>query len=231
MEVHQPPAYLYSNLGLIPFLDAMELEHKLTKLISDEKSHDVLLILQHPPTVTMGKFGKPENVLIPLSELGEKGIAYYDSDRGGDATFNCPGQIIVHPIINLKHRGAKTYIADLNLMESSVLSSYGVEADKLAQHPGIWVNGKQIGAVGLRVSHGISMHGLSLNVNPDLSNFKVINLCGLPGKTATSIEAEIGHTVPIEEVTQRLILAFSEVFKVSLSEISVEQLRALCSIC
>ena len=72
MEVHQPPAYLYSNLGLIPFLDAMELEHKLTKLISDEKSHDVLLILQHPPTVTMGKFGKPENVLIPLSELGEK---------------------------------------------------------------------------------------------------------------------------------------------------------------
>jgi len=231
METQQTTDFLFCNLGLISFPDAMQLEHRLTELISEEKTKDLLLILQHPPTVTNGKFGKPENVLLPLSELEQKGIAFYDSDRGGDATFNCPGQIIVHPIINLKHRGARAYIADLNEMGSRVLSSYGVEADKLSQHPGIWVNGKQIGAVGLRVSHGISMHGLSFNVNPDLSLFNVINLCGLAGKTATSIEAEIGQTVPMEEVIQRLIDAFSEIFKVSLSAISDKQLRELCCIC
>ena len=230
METQLTTSFRFCKLGIISFPDAMDLEHRLTKLISEEKMCDVLLILQHPPTVTMGKFGKPENVLMSLSELEQKGIAFYDSDRGGDATFNCPEQIIVHPIINLKHRGARAYIADLNEMGSRVLSSYGIETDKTSQHPGIWVNGKQIGAVGLRVSHGISMHGLSLNVNPDLSTFKVINLCGLPGKTATSIQAEIGHMVPLEEVTQRLILAFSEVFKVSVSEIPDEQLRELCSI-
>ena len=229
METQQTTDFLFCNLGLISFPDAMQLEHRLTELISEGKTNDVLLILQHPPTVTTGKFGKPENVLVPLLELGRKGIAFYDSDRGGDATFNCPGQIIVHPIINLKYTGARAYIADLNEMGSRVLSSYGIEADKLPQHPGIWVNGRQIGAVGLRISHGISMHGLSFNVNPDLSLFNVINLCGLAGKTATSIEAEIGYTVPIEEVTQRLILAFSDVFKVSLSTISYEQLRELCA--
>ncbi len=220
----------FCKLGMISFPDAMELEHRLIKLISEEKTYDVLLLLEHPPTVTMGKFGKPENVLLTLSELEQKGIAFYDSDRGGDATFNCPGQIIVHPIINLKHRGARAYIADLNEMGARVLSSYGIETDKLSAHPGIWVKGKQIGAVGLRVSHGVSMHGFSFNVNPDLSTFKVINLCGLPGKKATSIEAEIGRTVLMEEVTQRLVDAFSEVFKVSLSEIPDEQLRELCAI-
>jgi lipoate-protein ligase B len=207
----------------------MELEHRLSKLISEQKIGDVLLIFEHPPTVTLGKFGNMDNVLVKMDDLKQRGIAFFDADRGGDATFNCPGQLVMHPIINLRLRGARAYIADLDEVGSRVLQSYGIEAEKSPPHPGIWVNGKQIGAVGLRISHGISMHGLSFNVNPDLSLFKVINLCGLPGTTATSIKNELLHDVSMEEVTQRLLKAFAEVFHADLSPISKDQLIKLCS--
>jgi lipoate-protein ligase B len=153
------------------------------------------------------------NVLVPREELERRGIAFYDSDRGGDATFNCPGQLVIHPIMNLRYRGARAYIADLEEMGLGVLCDYGITAERLPQHPGVWVNGKQIGAVGLRISHGVSMHGLSLNVNPDLDTFKVINLCGLPGRSATSIENELGHGVFMPEVKQRVMNWFSKVFR------------------
>jgi lipoate-protein ligase B len=108
------------------------------------------------------------------------------------------------------------------------LRDYGIAAGRLPQHPGIWVNGKQIGAIGLRFSHGICMHGLSLNVNPDLASFEGINLCGLPGRSATSIENELGHAVSIKEVNQRVQYLFSDVFHIDLLSISKEQLRRVC---
>jgi lipoyl(octanoyl) transferase len=206
----------------------MECEHRLIELRSDEKIGDILLVFEHPPTITLGKFGKIGNVLVPPEELNQKGIALYDSDRGGDATYNCPGQLIVHPIMNLRYRGARAYIADLEEIGIQVLRGYGIAAERLLQHPGIWVHNKQIEAIGLRISRGISMHGLSLNVNPDLAAFKFINLCGLPGRSATSIEQELGQSVPIIEVIQRVLNSFADIFHVDLSPISKEQLKREC---
>lgn len=215
------------QLGLISFPDAMEFEHRLLNLRFEEKISDTLLIFEHPPTVTLGKFGSKESVLLPAEGLEQRGIAYYDSDRGGDATFNCPGQLVVHPIINLRLRGARAYIGQLEEMILRVLAGYGIAAER-AHHPGIWVGGKQIVAIGLRYSHGISMHGLSLNVNPDLDAFKVINLCGLADRTATSIERELGHAVSIAEVNQRIQNAFTEVFNVELVPVSRQELVREC---
>jgi lipoyl(octanoyl) transferase len=130
----------------------------------------------------------------------------------------------VHPIINLKYRGARAYIGDLEEMGSRVLRDYGIAAETPAPHAGIWVNGKQIGAIGLRISRGISMHGLSLNVNPALSLFNLINLCGIPGRSATSIENEVGHSVSITEVNQRVQDSFSSIFHVDLISVSKEEL-------
>jgi lipoyl(octanoyl) transferase len=228
MEKHQQGVCLVCELGLVTFPEAMEFEHRLIKLRAEDKIDDVLLIFEHPPTITLGKFGDRGNILVPLGELAQRGIAFYDSDRGGDATYNCPGQLVIHPIMNLRYRGARAYVAELEEMGLSVLRDYGIAAERLPQHPGIWVNGKQIGAVGLRVSRGISMHGLSLNVNPDLSSFRVINLCGLPGRSATSIESELGHDVPISEVNRRVLNSFSKIFHVDLLSISKEQLRKDC---
>ena len=186
---------LLCRLGRITYPEAIALQQKLVQDRFEGKIDDVLLLLEHPPTITLGKFARHENILIAADALAEKGIAVYASNRGGDVTFHCPGQLVIHPIINLRYRGARAYIGDLEEMGSRVLRDYGIAAEKLGQHPGIWVNGKQIGAVGLHVSRGISMHGLSLNVNPDLSAFNVINICGLPGRSATSIANELGHAV------------------------------------
>jgi len=228
MESPQPGTCLVCQLGLITFPDAMELEHRLINLIFEEKIGDVLLIFEHPPTITLGTFGKKENVLVPPEELEQRGIAFYDSDRGGDATFNCPGQLVIHPMMNLRLRGARAYIADLEEMGLRILMDYGIAAERSPQHPGIWVNSKQIGAVGLHISRGVSMHGLSLNVNPDLTSFNLINLCGLPGRSATSIENELGHEVSIIEVSQQVLNWFSKVFHVGLLSVSKEQLKNDC---
>lgn len=228
MGNRQPGYCLVCELGLVTFPEAMELEHRLLKLRSEDAIEDALLIFEHPPTITLGKFGDLGNILIPPGELAQRGIAFYDSDRGGDATFNCPGQLVIHPIMNLRFRGARAYVAELEEMGLSVLREYGIAAERLTQHPGIWVKDKQIGAVGLRISRGVTMHGLSLNVNPDLSSFRVINLCGLPGKSATSLKNELGHDISISEVKQRVRNSFSKIFNVDLSPISKGKLRKLC---
>ena len=228
MGNRQPGSCLVCQLGLITFPDAMELERRLIHLRAEDTIEDTLLIFEHPPTITLGKFGNLGNILIPPGELAQRGIAFYDSDRGGDATYNCPGQLVIHPIMNLRFKGARAYVAELEEMGLSVLREYGIAAERLTQHPGIWVNGKQIGAVGLRVSRGVSMHGLSLNVNPDLSSFRVINLCGLPGRSATSIKNELGHDVSISEVKRRVRNSFSTIFNMDLLSISKDKLRKLC---
>lgn len=228
MENRTSGVCLVCHLGLVAFPEAMEYEHRLIGLRSQEQIGDVLLVFEHPPTITLGTFGKKENVLASPEQLEKQGIAFYDSDRGGDATFNCPGQLVIHPIVNLRLRGARAYIADLEEMGLRVLKDYDIAAQRSPQHPGIWVKDKQIGAVGLRFSRGVSMHGLSLNVNPDLALFNLINLCGLPGRSATSIENELGHSVSIAAVKLRVLHHFSDVFGVDLLSISKEKLKDYC---
>ena len=220
-------ATIVCRLGLISFPEAMRVEHALLKLRHEEKVDDVLLIFEHPPTITVGKLGGRESVLESPEQLQQKGIALYDSDRGGDATYNCPGQLVIHPIINLRLKGARAHIFDLEEVVLRVLRDFGIDAARSPEHPGIWVGDKQIGAVGLRFSRGISMHGISLNVNPDLSSFRLINLCGLPGKFATSMEKELGRSVPVDEVQDKVETAFTEVFKSTLSPITRETLLGL----
>jgi lipoyl(octanoyl) transferase len=219
---------LVCRLGLISFPHAMEFEHRLLSLRHEEKVPDVLLIFEHPPTVTMGKFGDPQNILADDEELERRGIALYSSDRGGDATFNCPAQLVVHPIVNLRLKGARAYIRELEELGIRVLQAYGIKSERSEQHPGLWVNGRQIGAIGLRFSRGISMHGLSINVNPVLASFDVINLCGLPGKTATSIEKELYHPVPLDDVMGEIENVYSDIFQTELTSISKQELSQIC---
>ncbi len=225
-----PSICLLCKLGRITYPDAIALQQNLVQARFEEKIDDVLLILEHPPTITLGRFAKPQNILIPPDILAEKGIAVHASNRGGDVTFHCPGQLVVHPIMDLRKRHGvlRGYIADLEEVALRVLMAYGIAAERWLEHPGLWVNGKQIGAIGLHLSHGISMHGLSLNVNPNLKSFEVINLCGLPGKVATSIAGELGHDVSLEEAGQRVIDSFADVFRVELKPVLRDQLEGEC---
>jgi lipoate-protein ligase B len=217
------------RLGRITYPEAAALQQKLLIARSEEKIGDILLVLEHPPTITLGRFAKPENILVSRDALARRGIGVYRSNRGGDVTFHCPGQLLMHPIMDLRRRprGLRGFIYDLEEVALEVLLDYGIPAERWTEHPGLWVDDKQIGALGLHFSHGISEHGLSLNVDPDLRTFGVINLCGLPGKTATSIAGEVG-SITMAEVEEKIIRSFTDVFHVDLNPISKEQLEGAC---
>lgn len=224
----EPRICLLCNLGLIGYPEAIELQHRLVRERFEEKIGDVLLMLEHPSTITLGKHARPENILLASHTLKEKGIAVYASDRGGDVTLHCPGQLIIHPVMDLRDHpgGLHGYINDLEETALRVVQSYGIQAERWNEHPGLWVDGRQLAAIGLRFSHGISMHGLALNVNADLASFSAVNLCGLPGKTATSIAGESANKdVSMLEVRQRMAEAFSYIFQVELVPVSRKQLE------
>ncbi|UCE97574.1 MAG: lipoyl(octanoyl) transferase LipB [Dehalococcoidia bacterium] len=207
------------------YLEAQELQRRLITLRYKNIIDDILLLLEHPPTITLGRFANPANILVAQDELNRRGISIYASDRAGETAFHCPGQLVAYPIMDIKHRVGRLreYIHCLEEVALKTLMHFGIRAGRFFEHPGIWKHGKQIAAIGLLVSRGITMHGLSLNVNPNLNNFKVINLCGLPGKEATSISKLLGHDIDINDVIQCTHNTFSEVFDVDLETISMQQ--------
>lgn len=213
------------NLGLIPYKEAQELQRRLITLRQGGRIDDILLLLEHPPTVTLGRFASSENLLVSPDELRQRGITLYSSDRAGEATFHCPGQMVAYPIIDIRHRVGRLreYLNCLEEVALQTLAHFGISAGRWLEHPGIWKDGKQIAAIGLLMSRGITMHGLSLNVNPCLDDFEVINLCGLPGKKATSISRILCREVDINDVFRCTADTFSSIFKVELESISSEQ--------
>jgi len=215
------------NLGLIPFDKTMLYEQALLRLRHNQLVEDMLLFLEHPPTVTLGKNGNPKNVLLSLEELTKRGIAFFQSDRGGDATFNCPGQLIIHPIINLGRIRPSDYVSKMEEIALRVVKCFNVPAERI-EHPGVYVNRKQIAAIGLKIRSSVSIHGLSLNVNPDLSLFNVIHLCGIEDCMATSIAQELGFMITIAEVIPKVEQQFSNIFGFKLKRITPQQLEQLC---
>ncbi|MCL2149839.1 MAG: lipoyl(octanoyl) transferase LipB [Dehalococcoidia bacterium] len=220
--IEQMPRALLGRLGLIPYDQAMVLEEELRQLRYEGSLPDAVLIMEHPPTVTLGRFGSPDHILLPLAELARQGIAFAHSKRGGDATFHAPGQLVLHAVMDLRRREGilRGFVTDLEEVALRLLADYGIMAERWSEHPGLWVGGQQIGAIGLHLSHGISAHGLAINVDPDLTSFGVINLCGLPGQEATSIARELGHHVHVKQAICRLAEAFAGVFRVRLTPVS-----------
>jgi len=214
------------NLGLIPCKESEELQRRLIKLRHEGRIDDTLLLLEHPPTVTMGRFASPNNILVTKNELKQRGISLHSSNRGGEATFHCPGQIVAYPIMDIRHRVGRLreYLHCLEEVVIQTLARFDITAARWSKHPGIWRDGEQIAAIGLLLSRGITMHGFSLNVDPDLNDFEVINLCGLVGKKATSISHLLGYDVAVDDVSKCIMDSYSGIFEAELEAISSEQM-------
>ena len=176
-----------------------------------------LLFVEHPLVYTLGKTGHEENVLISDKEREEKGIEYFHINRGGDITFHGPGQIVGYPILDLEQFKPDLgwYLRNLEQVIIDTVAEYGIDAGRSEGETGVWINpdhSRKICAMGIRCSRWVTMHGFALNVNTDLDYFNYIVPCGIQGKTATSIEKEIGQKVDIEEVKERLRKNFEKVF-------------------
>ncbi len=202
------------HLGLIAYSDAYHLQRQLLCQRVNNEITDTLLLLEHPPTITIGKSGKLENVLASQAQLAEAGVSLFFVDRGGDVTYHCPGQLVAYPIIDLRQRGRDVhqYLRELEEVIIRTLNDFSIDACRDRSHAGVWVKGREIAAIGLRVSKWVSMHGFALNVNTDLEQFSLINLCGFSDRKATSISALLSQDVSMEAVTEKLLAHFSEVF-------------------
>ncbi|MFC2013003.1 lipoyl(octanoyl) transferase LipB [Chloroflexota bacterium] len=202
------------KLGLTGYSEARSLQRELIDKRAGGEIPDTLLLLEHPPTITIGKSGKIENVLVSRDELAWKEIPLFFVDRGGDVTYHGPGQLVGYPIIDLKNRkrDLHKYVRDVEEVIIRTLAEYTIKAARDGGHAGVWVNGEEIAAVGLRVIRWVSMHGFALNVNIDLDSFNLINPCGLANGRATSISRVFGEEIEVAAVTDKLISHFADVF-------------------
>lgn len=204
------------RLGLVGYREAYQLQRRLLHARLDGDTTDKLLLLEHPPVFTIGKSGKLENVLASRTKLAREGISLFFTDRGGDVTYHGPGQLVAYPIIDLRNRkkDVRQCVRDLEEVVIRTLSDFSIEAHRDGGHAGVWVNGEEIAAIGLSIKRWITMHGIALNVNPDLEHFSLINPCGFSDRKATSMAELLSEDVPMGEVVTRLIAHFSDVFNV-----------------
>ena len=204
--------------GRIEYSEAYGLQKELLQERLKGQIADTLLLLEHPPTITVGKAGKLENVLVPPAELAHAGVSLILTDRGGDVTYHGPGQIVGYPILDLRERNrdAHQYVHNLEEVLIRTLVDYSIKSERDPSHAGVWVNDEEIAALGLRIHRWITMHGFALNVNTDLNHFSLINPCGFTNKTATSMARLLGYELSTGEVTGRLLSHFADVFEVEL---------------
>lgn len=206
------------NLGLIPYKKAWQLQKDLVRQKLDGLIMDTIIIAEHPSVYTIGRRGNPNDILISEEKLKQLGIEILNVDRGGEITYHGPGQLTVYPILDLKRRalGAAGYVHDLESVIIATLNHTNLSGEVDKSFPGVWVKKKKIASIGVRISRGITMHGFSLNVSPDLSHFDHIIPCGIKGKGTTSINNELGKLLPADQVSRWIIDAFSDVFNSSI---------------
>lgn len=206
------------NIGLIPYKQAWQLQKDLVKQKLDGLAMDTIIIVEHPSVYTIGRRGNPKDILISKEKLKKLGIEILNVDRGGEVTYHGPGQLTVYPILDLKRRalGAADYIHSLEKVIVATLNHANIDGEVDKSFPGVWVKQRKIASIGVRISRGITMHGFSLNISPDLSHFDHIIPCGIKGKRTTSITNELGRTMPTAQVSPWIIDAFSDIFDSSI---------------
>jgi len=204
---------------------AQKLEFQKQQVSQEQTTSNYLLFVEHPHVFTLGKSGTEDNLLANLMQLKAKNAEFIHTNRGGDITYHGPGQIVGYPILNLDYfaKGIRDYIEKLEEAIILCLNHYGLEGQRLEGATGVWldplVTGKtrKICAIGVRVSRGVSMHGFAFNVNTDLSYFSLINPCGFTDKKVTSLQAELGREMNMNEVKLVLKGKMAEVFNLDLS--------------
>ncbi len=188
--------------GLTPYDEALHLQRGLHADRCAGIVGDSILFVEHAPVYTLGRSADTAHLLWDLETLRAKGVELVEADRGGDITFHGPGQIVAYPIVDLAARGlgVRDYISRLEAAVIDTLAAFGLKAGRDPRNRGVWVGNAKICAIGIRVSRHVTMHGLALNVNTDLSYFAGIVPCGLPDADVTSLAEELGARQDLEAV-------------------------------
>ncbi len=204
------------RFGIVPYGEALALQRDLVEARRADRVPDLLLLLQHPPVITVGvkRDGGRANIVASEAHLATLGIEIHETGRGGDVTYHGPGQIVGYPILDLRpdrcdvHR----YVRDVEDVMIRVCADYGIEATRIAGLTGTWVGAEKIGAIGIRISRWITSHGFAFNVKTNLDHFRLIVPCGIGDRGVTSLDRLLGRDVDLLEVENALVRRFSEAF-------------------
>jgi lipoyl(octanoyl) transferase len=206
------------DLGLRRYGDALAIQRELRRRrIAGELREDVLLLVEHPPVVTLGRGTRASSLPIPAGELERRGIEVAEVERGGDVTFHGPGQLVGYPILDLReHRqDLHWYLRSLEDVLIGALGGLDIEAERNPGRTGVWTAGRKIASIGIHVKQWVTLHGFALNVTANLDPFDLIVPCGIPQVVMTSVAAELlreGDERLVPLVRERVVAAFCEVF-------------------
>ena len=189
------------------FLDTLQIQESLRKKVLKNNTDNYLILVEHDHVYTLGKNANSNNILNSTCEI-------IQTQRGGDVTYHGPGQLVAYPIINLKKKkiGVKNYISMIEKLISNILIDYNLEPQILKEETGVWVQDKKIASIGIHVTRGVTMHGLAINVNTDLSYFDNIISCGIQGVKMTSLDKELGKKIRMNDIKKSLITHFNQIF-------------------
>ena len=194
--------------GSVPYREAWALQRALAAARKAGTVDDTLLLMEHAPVVTLGRDGRRDSLLADEATLRRRGVELVETDRGGDATFHGPGQVVGYPIVDLRPdmKDVRRYVRTLEQAMIDTMADYGLHAARLDGSPGIWLldPARKIGAIGARISRWVTHHGFALNVNTNLDYFKLIVPCGIADKGVTSLAHELGRRVSMIEVMERV---------------------------
>lgn len=232
------------QLGIVPYADALALQHRLVDARKAGQGEDTLLLLEHPPVFTLGRNATEEHILAAPEFLDELGIEVHRVERGGDVTYHGPGQLVGYPILDLRqHRkDVGWYVRSLEDVLIKTLESFGIEAHRAGMDAsgkrdpklvGVWIDNPtddplerqihpeaKIAQIGARIESWITYHGFALNVDPNMAHFQLIVPCGIPDKPVTSLARALHRPVSMDDVRERVVRAFENVFQMTPLELT-----------
>ena len=202
-------------LGRVSYAEGLALQESLVSSRQQGTGEDTLLLLEHPPVVTLGRGANPDHLLARREDLARRGVEVFETGRGGDVTYHGPGQLVGYPILLLPPP-----LRDLHLLLRKIeeiliasVAEFGVEARRMEGLTGVWVGAEKLAAIGMRVSRWVTSHGFALNVSTDLSGFDLIVPCGIRGRGVTSLSRLLGRQVSLSEAAGAVTRAFGRVFE------------------
>lgn len=206
------------DVGILGYAEALDLQHRLVAAHKAGKADDVLLLLQHPAVLTLGRRADAANIIASPEQLAREGIEIFNVERGGNVTYHGPGQLVGYPILDLRHfkKDVSWFVAAMAEALVRTLADFGVQSEYRRAQPGVWVGDEKIVAIGVRIESWITYHGFAFNVNPDMRHWELIVPCGIADKGVTSLSKLLGRSVDVNALLPIVARHFGEAFGVDM---------------
>ena len=217
------------DLGLVDYGKAWELQRQLWSRRMEGELPDLLLLLEHPHVITLGRRGNRSYLIASSEELEKMKVPIFHVERGGDVTYHGPGQMVGYPILNLKEYGYRLirYVDQVEEVILRVLKDSGIEGKRDALNRGVWVGREKIASIGVAIKRWVSFHGFALNYDTDLKYFDLIHPCGLQGVKMTSMGKVLGTKISRNDVIEKICFHFKQIFERVWEEKTLDQMKGL----